>query len=46
MREVYTAEIAKSDRIQRLIDDLYSGTPTIESTRAEIITESFKSTSR
>ena len=44
MREVYTAEIAKSDRIQKLIDDLYSGTPTIESTRAEIITESFKNT--
>ncbi len=44
MNNVYTAEIAKSTRIQKLIDDLYSGTPTIESTRAEIITESFKST--
>ncbi len=44
MNKVYTAEISKSDRIQKLIDDLYSGTPTIESTRAEIITESFKST--
>ena len=41
---IYTAEIPKSNRIQMLIDDLYSGTPTIESTRAEIITESFKST--
>ena len=44
MKNVYTAEIKKTDRIQKLIDDLYSGTPTIESTRAEIITESFKNT--
>ena len=44
MKKVYTADIPKTDRIQKLIDDLYSGTPTIESTRAEIITESFKET--
>ncbi len=44
MKEIYTAAIAKTNRIGKLIDDLYSGTPTIESTRAEIITESFKST--
>ena len=44
MNKVYTAEIPKTDRIQKLIDDLYSGTPTIEATRAEIITESFKNT--
>ncbi len=44
MKKVYTEEIKKTDRIQKLIDDLYSGTPTIESTRAEIITESFKNT--
>lgn len=44
MNKVYTAEIPKTTRIQKLIDDLYSGTPTIESTRAEIITESYKST--
>ncbi|MEE0943897.1 MAG: glycyl radical protein [Clostridia bacterium] len=44
MKKVYTAEIPKTKRIQKLIDDLYSGTPTIESTRAEIITESFKNT--
>ena len=44
MKNVYTAEIKKTDRIQKLIDDLYSGTPTIESTRAEILTESFKET--
>lgn len=44
MKKVYTDEIKKSDRIGKLIDDLYSGTPTIESTRAEILTESFKKT--
>ena len=44
MKTVYTAEIPKTERIQKLIDNLYSGTPTIESHRAEIITESFKST--
>ncbi len=44
MNKVYTADIPKTNRIQKLIDDLYSGTPTIESTRAEIITESYKST--
>lgn len=44
MDKIYTADIPKSDRIQKLIDDLYSGTPTIESTRAEIITESYKET--
>jgi hypothetical protein len=46
MKKVYTAEIPKTDRIQKLIDDLYSGTPTIESDRAEIITESFKNGSK
>ncbi len=44
MKKVYTQDISKTDRIQKLIDDLYAGTPTIESTRAEIITESFKET--
>ena len=44
MNKVYTTEIPKTNRIQKLIDDLYSGTPTIESTRAEIITESYKAT--
>ena len=44
MKNIYTAEIPKTERIQKLIDDLYSGTPTIESTRAEILTESFKNT--
>ncbi len=44
MNKVYTTEIKKSPRIQGLIDELYSVTPTIESTRAEILTESFKAT--
>ncbi|MBQ4613036.1 MAG: glycyl radical protein [Clostridia bacterium] len=44
MDKIFTADIPKSDRIQKLIDDLYSGTPTIESTRAEIITDSYRST--
>ena len=42
MKKAHIADIPKTERIQKLIDDLYSGTPTIESTRAEIITESFK----
>ncbi len=42
MKTIYTTEIPKTNRIGKLIDDLYSGTPTIESTRAEIITESYK----
>jgi len=44
MKQIYTTEIPKSERIGKLIEDLYSGTPTIESSRAEILTESFKST--
>ncbi len=44
MKEVYTAEIPKSRRIEKLMEDLYAGTPTIESDRAEIITESYKNT--
>ena len=44
MNKVYTTEIKKTPRIAKLVEDLYSGTPTIESTRAEILTESFKST--
>ena len=34
MKNIYTTEIPKTERIQKLIDDLYSGTPTIDSTRA------------
>ncbi len=44
MKNVYTSEIPKTERIQKLIDDLYSVTPAIESTRAEIVTESYKNT--
>ena len=42
MNKVYTTEIKKSPRIAKLVEELYSVTPTIESTRAEILTESFK----
>lgn len=44
MKEIYTAQISKSPRISKLVDELYSVMPTIESDRAEIITESFKNT--
>ena len=41
----YNAEpIAKSPRIQMLIDDLYKELPEIEADRAELITESYKET--
>ena len=44
MNKVYTTEINKTPRIPKLIEELYSVTPTIESNRAEILTESFKAT--
>ncbi len=44
MKKIYTAEIKKTDRITKLVDELISGTPTIESDRAEILTESYKNT--
>ena len=44
MENIFTTEIPKSKRIDTLIDNLLSNTPAIESTRAEIITDSFKST--
>ncbi len=44
MKEIYTAEIKKSDRITKLVEDLFAVKPTIYSTRAEILTESYKAT--
>ena len=44
MENIFTTEIPKSKRIDTLIENLLSNTPAIESTRAEIITDSFKST--
>lgn len=37
-------EIPKSDRIPKLIENLYAGMPTIESARAVLLTESYKET--
>lgn len=44
MKKIYTAEIQKTERVQMLKDNLFAGTPTIESARAEIVTESYKKT--
>lgn len=40
----YTAPIAKSERIARLVDHLYAKMPEIEAARAELITESYLAT--
>ena len=37
-------QIAKSDRISRLIEHLYAKLPEIEPYRAELVTESYKNT--
>ena len=44
MKTFYDDEIAKSPRIQRLIDHLYENMPVIEANRAVILTESYKAT--
>ena len=44
MKTFYDGEIAKSPRIQRLIDHLYENMPVIEADRAVILTESYKAT--
>ena len=44
MKTFYDGEIAKSQRIQRLIDHLYENMPVIEANRAGILTESYKAT--
>ncbi len=44
MLKFYTQEIPKSDRIPRLVKDLYAKMPEIESARAKLITESYKAT--
>ncbi len=44
MKTFYDGEIAKSPRIQRLIDHLYENMPVIEANRAVILTESYKAT--
>lgn len=44
MEKYYTLEIPKTDRIPRLVSDLYAKMPEIESARAKLITESYRST--
>lgn len=44
MDKYYTLEIPKSDRISKLVDHLYAKMPEIESARAKLITESYKTT--
>lgn len=44
MEKYYTLEIPKTDRIPKLVSDLYRKMPEIESARAKLITESYKST--
>ena len=44
MEKFYTAEITKSDRIPRLVENLFATKPQIESARAVLLTESFKAT--
>ena len=44
MEKYYIRELPKSDRIPRLVEHLYAKMPEIESARARLITESYKST--
>ncbi len=44
MAKYYTQEIQKTDRIPKLVADLYAKMPEIESARARLITESYKAT--
>ena len=44
MEKYYTLEIPKTARIPKLVADLYAKMPEIESARARLITESYKST--
>ena len=44
MEKYYTEEIPKTERIPRLVKHLFAKMPEIESARARLITESYKST--
>lgn len=44
MKQYYTQEIPKSDRIPKLVAHLYAKMPEIESARARLITESYRET--
>ena len=44
MQKFYTEKIVKSDRITRLVENLFKKMPEVESARAVLITESYKQT--
>lgn len=44
MKNYYSGSIKKSDRITRLVDNLFKTKPEIESSRAVLLTESYKKT--
>lgn len=44
MNQFQTSEVVKSERIPKLIEDLYKKMPEIESARATLLTESFQKT--
>ena len=44
MQKFYSGKIKKSERIDRLIENLFRKMPEIEADRAVLLTESFKST--
>jgi len=44
MKKFYTEKIAKSDRITRLVDNLYKKLPEVEAARAALITQSYMET--
>ena len=44
MGTYYKNKVKKSERIKKLVDDLYAKMPEIEASRAELITESYQKT--
>jgi len=44
MKKFYTEKIVKSDRITRLVDNLYKKLPEVEASRAALITQSYMET--
>ena len=44
MKTFYTEDIKKSDRIGRLVENLYKKMPEIEADRAVLLTESYRET--
>lgn len=44
MKKFYTEKIAKSERISRLVDNLYKNLPEVEASRAVLLTQSYMAT--